>query len=274
LAFPLRVAGDLVGLWLLGRRDPDDLYTQSELPVLQSISHQTAFVLANIRQAELLQALYQANVERQEAEQSELALLLHDEVLNPLGLLVDQVDPPAASPEFYAIYTALTTSIRQTIQGLRPAMLDYGLRAGLTELVDELIDRAGDQVAIQLEIPQTDVRYDPKVEQHLFRIVQQACENALRHAQARNVRICGELGPEQVSLEVEDDGIGFPAGEQLDLNGLLKEKHYGLAGMHDRAKFIKGRLQVRSAPGAGTRVSVQWTPDKAAGNGLGPMLAE
>jgi hypothetical protein len=73
MILPLSVQGSLVGLWLLGRRDPDDLYQEPEIEVLHSIANQTAIALINIQQSERLHALYQADIERQEAERAELA---------------------------------------------------------------------------------------------------------------------------------------------------------------------------------------------------------
>ena len=262
IAFPLRIRDELIGLWLLGRRDPDDLYAQSELPILQSIANQTSVALANIQQAELLRALYQANVERQESGDSALALFLHDEVLNSLAHLMAQLDPVAVTPRVQQIYARISNNLRQTVQGLRPAMLAYGLRIGIEDLVDDLNDRSGKNIRTELQVPTTDSRHDPRVEQHLYRIVQQACENALRHAQARTLLICGQIEPDRVVLEVVDDGIGFPADEQVEFSRLLAERHYGLFGMYQRAGFIGARMRISSAPGAGTRVSVSWSPEK------------
>lgn len=273
LAFPLRIQDELIGLWLLGRRDPDDLYVQSELPVLQSIANQTAIALANIQQAELLRTLYQANIERQESGDSSLALFLHDEVLNSLAHLMEQLDPAAITPRIQQIYTRISNHLRQTVQGLRPTMLTYGLRIGLEDLVDDLNDRAGNQTHAELQIPETDVRHDPRLEQHLFRIVQQACENTLRHAKARTLIICGQIETDRVVLEVIDDGIGFQAGEQAEFNRLLAERHYGLFGMYQRAGFIGARLRISSVPGAGTRVSVYWSPEKSNDHSGSPTLA-
>jgi signal transduction histidine kinase len=273
IVFPLRIRGDLIGLWLLGRRDPDDLYTQSEIPVLQSIANQTAIALANIQQAELLRTLYQANIERQESGDSTLALFLHDEVLNSLAHLMDQIDPAAITPRIEQIYARISTHLRQTVQGLRPTMLAYGLHIGLEDLVDDLNDRAGDYIHVDLQIPETDTRHDPRVEQHLFRIVQQACENTLRHAKAHNLIIFGQIEPGRVLLDVVDDGIGFQADERVEFGKLLAERHYGLFGMYQRAGFIGARIRISSAPGTGTQVSVSWSPENSNNHSGSPALA-
>jgi len=85
-----------------------------------------------------------------------------------------------------------------------------------------------------------------------------ACQNALQHAKAKAIRITGSLEPEQAELVVEDDGVGFAVREHLDLVGLLANKHFGLAGMHERAALIGAKMAIESVPGRGTRVRVIW----------------
>ena len=258
LAVSLDFGGESAGLWLLGRRDPDDLYGRDELPLFQALADQTAIALANIRLTENLQALYREDIDRQEAERARLARTLHDEVLNRLAVLAMLSDERADPQRFQEAYGALTSQVRQTISGLRPAMLQYGLRTALEELVDELTVRVGDSPLITLDLPPSEVRYPEKVEQHLFRIVQQAAENALRHAQAQTIRIDGGLVPGHARLTVNDDGVGFAADQQTDLVALLADRHFGLAGMHERAALIGARLAFNTAPGDGTRVLVIW----------------
>ncbi len=257
VALPLTVEGELIGLWLLGRRDPDDYYAPGEIDILKIIANQTAIALTNIEQTERLHALYQADIEYHETERSNLALDLHDDVLNQLAGLSMKMDAETAAA-FEGEFQAVITHLRRMISGLRPAMLSYGLVPALEEMVDEISSRSGDIPQIRLEIASSGARYDGAVEAHLYRIVQQACENALRHAQARTIRIHGECTPESVQLIVEDDGVGFPNPAQLDFNQLLANKHYGVAGMFERAELIGAKMNITSAPQQGTQVSVSW----------------
>jgi signal transduction histidine kinase len=261
LALPLEINRKPVGVWLLGRRDPDDFYAQAEIPTLQALADQTAIALSNIVQAERLRALYQASMDQHEAERTALALELHDEVLNQLAVLSMSVDEQGLTPRFQDSYQRLVTRLRQTISGLRPAMLNYGLRAALEELADELAERAGSGVKVRLEVPPSAARYPPHAEQHLYRIVQQAAENALRHARARTICIQGRLEPEQVDLTIEDDGVGFVLSAALDLPRLAAHRHFGLAGMFERAALVGGEVTIEAAPESGTRVRVVWSPD-------------
>ena len=258
LILTLSASGQEIGICLLGKRDPDDVYTKSDVRVLQALMDQTALALVNIDQAERLRALYQKDIERQEMERSHLARELHDDVLNQLGMLWMSVDERQAGERFAEAYQTSVTRIREIISGLRPGMLMYGLRFALEELTEETATQVGGDIAIQLEVPPSDCRYPPDVELHLFRIVQQACQNALQHSQAQCIYLRGELDPSKAELVVEDDGIGFVAGKHLDLARLLANKHYGLAGMHERAALIGAQMQIDSSPGEGTRVRVRW----------------
>jgi len=258
LILPLTIEGQLRGLWLLGRRDPDDYYAPSEIDVLNTIANQTAIALVNIEQTARLRTLHQTNIERTELERSSLARDLHDVVLNQLASLSTGANEKIP-PQILEQYQSLATHIRQMISGLRPAMLNYGLVPALEELGDELPERSGG-INIEIDISPTDGRYEPTIEAHLFRIIQQAVENALKHAQASTLRIYGGCGSEGTQLIVEDDGIGFDSAMEFDQ--LLADKHFGLAGMHERAEIIGGNLSVMSTTGQGTKVEVNWTPFK------------
>jgi signal transduction histidine kinase len=83
----------------------------------------------------------------------------------------------------------------------------------------------------------------------LYRICQEALTNVARHAAAGHVDVLLVATPEQVRLVVEDDGRGFEA------SAVPGERH-GLVGMNERARMLGGSLEVRSSPGAGTRVEV------------------
>lgn len=260
LVLPLVIERRLVGIWLLGKRDPDDYYSPGEISQLQTLANQTAVALMNIDMSRRLGALYQADIRRQEEERQRLALELHDQVLNQLAVLAMTVDENSAGPQFAEAYQVATTRIREIIAGLRPAMLNYGLRAALEELADEAIDQAGDRLQVVFEAPASDVRYPQQVELHLYRIIQQACQNALRHSQAKTIRIHGQILPASFDMSVEDDGIGFETGANLDLAWLLSHRHFGLAGMLERAALISAEVRLNSSPGKGTQVRVVWQP--------------
>ena len=128
-----------------------------------------------------------------------------------------------------------------------------------------MADRADGSLKVRVDLPPSDVRYDPRAEQHLFRIAQEACENVRLHARAHTLCIQGWLDERDVDLTFEDDGQGFAIGNPSGLTGLLahliNQKHFGLAGMAERAALIGAELSIDSAPGRGTRVRVHWSPN-------------
>ena len=89
----------------------------------------------------------------------------------------------------------------------------------------------------------------PRVEVALYRICQETLANVARHAEATRVTVRLVASPERVQLIVEDDGRGFDAAE-------VSGDRHGLVGMNERARMLSGTLEVKSSPGAGTRVEV------------------
>ncbi|MFZ5922909.1 MAG: GAF domain-containing sensor histidine kinase [Chloroflexota bacterium] len=260
LILPLKVGKSVIGFWLLGRRDPDDLYAQAEIPILRSLANQTAIALSNLMQTERLRAMYQANVNRYEEERLDLALDLHDSILNQMAVLMMNLDLPNPSPKFQEAYDGLTQRLREIVSNLRPPMLNYGLEPAIRELADNLMERSQDTLPIRVDLQTDGSRYPLKTEMHLFRIVQEACENSLRHARAANVVISGRLSSTEIALVLQDDGVGFNAGEGLQLESLIANKHFGLAGMIERAAIIGAEVGINSQPGQGTVIRVALKP--------------
>jgi signal transduction histidine kinase len=173
------------------------------------------------------------------------------------------LDDNAITPEFQSAYDELTGRLRAIVHDLRPAMLNYGLKPALNELVDSLIERDKNGLQIGLELDTDENRYPLEVEQHLFRIVQEACENSLRHGHACKISITGALKPDGINLTIADNGAGFDAGEVFDLANLLANRHFGLAGMLERARMIGGDVKINSSQTTGTRVSFRWALSKS-----------
>ena len=259
LILPLKIGDNLIGFWLFGRRDPDDLYPQAELPILQSLANQTAIALSNILQTERLRKLYEDDIKRNEKSRLQLALDLHDSVLNQLAILRLSVDDTHVSPNFQGAYDEVTRRLREIVTDLRPPMLSYGLKLAIEELADNLMERSKDTVNVMTDLQtEGEARYAENIEQHLYRIVQEACENAIRHSNDANIRVSGQLNPQKIILKIEDDGTGFDIGAQLELDTLLANNHFGLAGIVERAHLIGAQINIHSTPQTGTIIQVRW----------------
>jgi signal transduction histidine kinase len=254
VVLPLTFDEETIGVWLLGRRDPNDLYDAALIDMLKSLAHQTCLALINHNQTQRLRALYQVNIDRHENERARLARDLHDDTLNNLALLQHESNNPDATRDIEKIIS----SLRKTIHGLRPEMLSYGLLTALQDLGDTLNERQ-DETQVHVTLQGTFTPINPAIELHLFRIVQQACENALRHAQADNIYISGQIEEGEIHISIEDDGVGFEMGENTFLSDLLVNQHYGLASMHERADLIHAKMKIISSPGKGTTITIDWT---------------
>ena len=264
LILPLKLGDQLIGFWLFGRRDPDDIYSQLEIPILNSLANLTAIALSNILQTERLKSMYETNIDRYEQEKLRLAHDLHDSILNELAALLISPDVPALSPKFQQAFDALTERLREIVDDLRPPMLAFGLKLALEDFAENLMERNQDSVEIVADVQADgEWRYPEVVESNLYRIVQEACENALHHAHAKRITIFGRLHQEEIDMKVEDEGIGFSSEISLKLNDILAKKHFGLVGMYERANLIGAEISIDSKPGQGTKIQVTWNSGTA-----------
>ncbi|MGE5602699.1 MAG: ATP-binding protein, partial [Nitrososphaerales archaeon] len=133
---------------------------------------------------------------------------------------------------------------------LRPATLDrYGLAPAVEELVEGLRDQAG--IEVEFQVQGLEERLAGDVETALYRIVQEACTNMARYAEARHARITLHRDAGQVLVSVEDDGRGFDVEETIGRGGL------GLLGMRERAEMLGGAFTIDARPGQGTRLRAE-----------------
>ncbi len=178
-----------LGLLLLGRRDPDDYYSGIEISFLQSIADQMAMALLNINQAHQINTFHLNNIQRYEEERMQLARDLHDDVLSLLALLRQNNADSTTSQSFLAAYDMVITRLRAIVYGLRPPMLEYGLYEGLLGMADEFKAQSP-QTEIRVDVSgDPGIRYPQEIENHLYRIIHEACLNAILHGQA------GEIHP-------------------------------------------------------------------------------
>lgn len=193
----------------------------------------------------------------QERERARIALDLHDEVNQALtGLLLRlgalrRVAPPELEAELAETNAVATQAMEELLaiaRQLRPTTLDdLGLEAALASLVDEIGRRAGVAAAFE---PEGDVSSVPDdVQLVAYRVAQEALSNSIQHGTPEHVRVRLIGAADSLELRVTDDGPGFDAhGSKPGL---------GISGMRERALLCGGTLQIDSAPGAGTRVTLR-----------------
>ena len=260
-ALPLKIESDILGVWIFGRKDPDDIYDQELIKDLKSLGNQTTLALLNIRQGALLQALYKSNVDRQESQKASVARDLHDVLLPSIGYLVELQNNNCDTLEFEDAVQRINNMVREIMSGLRPSSLDMGLHIALEELADEPEAQIGGKVNIHTDLhtPPTPVYYDKAIELHIYRMVQQACRNAFEHARTSTIYIRGTLSEHSIDLSVEDDGIGFPFNGKPDLGLLIINRHFGLANIVERARIIHADVTIDSKPNKGTKLHFFWS---------------
>ncbi|MFL6293863.1 MAG: ATP-binding protein, partial [Thermoanaerobaculia bacterium] len=193
----------------------------------------------------------------QTEERNRLAREIHDTIAQDLTAIAFQLEAAEAllaqQTEPERVRRSVTAALDLTRKGLeeaRRSVLD--LRAAplegrtLPAALAELTSEAG----VTFESPPALVPLPPAVEVGLYRIAQEAIQNALRHAAAAHVALRLETSADRVRLTVQDDGKGFPEG--TDSSG-----RFGLIGMQERARLLGGSFQVESSPGAGTRITAE-----------------
>jgi signal transduction histidine kinase len=198
-------------------------------------------------------------VEAQEQERALLARELHDETgqaLTSILLGLKTLEEDVTTEHGRASAAALRELVVSTLQDvrrlaveLRPAALDdFGLGPALERLVDTFAEKAS--VAVKLDNRLGDERLDAELETTLYRIVQEALTNVLKHADAQRVTIALVRQRGTIRAVVADDGRGFDAGAS-------RRDALGLVGMRERAVLIGGRLSIESTPGGGTTLIVE-----------------
>lgn len=196
------------------------------------------------------------------AERTRLARELHDTLEQTLASVALQLDAargffreqPAESERLLIAATEQLrdsqAEVRRSVWNLRSVKLEEAtLPEALRQLAKALADAHGPVVSVECD--GTPEHIPPGVASHLFRVAQEAVTNALKHAQARAVRITLAFTPDGLELAVADDGRGF------DTAAVKPDGHFGLRGLRERAAAVGGELAIKSAPGQGTRVEVK-----------------
>ncbi|MGD2104933.1 MAG: histidine kinase [Anaerolineae bacterium] len=207
-----------------------------------------------------------AMTEGQEAERARLARELHDgpvQELIALGQRAEMAQRLLGRGEVQEAKTLLgelrkaelatVEELRRLIGALRPSYLeDLGFIPALEMLVRQVKEQT--EARVILEKACVDQRLAAEVELAAFRIAQEALNNALQHAQAEEIIVRVRCEGEGLNLSVVDDGVGFRLPARPDL--LTQAGHFGLMGMRERSTLLGGAFRVDTAPGQGTRVTV------------------
>jgi signal transduction histidine kinase len=224
---------------------------------------------AQLREAQRKEALrgefLRQIVSAQEAERQRIARELHDETgqaLTALGLGLRGVSSSvrtdiekAASNlrQLEGMAVRSLDELRRLISDLRPSHLDdLGLAAAIRWYVNDIQERAG--LSVDLDIPpDEECNLPTTISTTLFRVAQEALTNIVKHAQADYVWVRLNRIDGVVTMEIEDNGVGFNPGQHQSEG----QTAWGLLGMEERASLLGGELTLFSKPGSGTRIIVR-----------------
>jgi two-component system, NarL family, sensor histidine kinase DegS len=223
-------------------------------------------------QQDNVRAYIQQITRAQEEERKRISRDLHDDVSPDLIILIQKLDNLTSTPrlklatvkenlqDIRSQAVKALEGLRATAQGLRPRVIDdLGLIAALEWIAEQL--ESDLDITARVETKGMEQTLPPESQILLFRIAQEALNNIRKHARASNVTIRLEGGDKGIKMTVSDDGQGFTATGKIDR--MVRAGQLGLMGMQERAKLLNGTMQIKSAMGRGTEVTVTlpW-PDK------------
>lgn len=259
------------------RKDGSEFPVEISLSPLNAAEGQTA-VLATIhdisrrKQAEatLLQtrdalrdlAAHQENI--REDERKRIAREVHDELGGLLSgirayisVSVERAAAAGAQPDPLLVDAAALAkdameAVRRVITDLRPSVLDQlGVWSALEWYVDQVAQRTGMRCTCNIDPVLANMELDADRSTMLFRIVQEALTNVVRHAKAQSVEVRAHHEGESLHVTVQDDGAGIEASK------LLNGESWGVLGMIERARHFGGELHVTGSTGKGTTLVLQ-----------------
>jgi PAS domain S-box-containing protein len=255
IGIPLIARDQVTGLLSLTHTEPN-FYTQKHARVATTIANQVAVAIENARLYEKSQNL--AVIE----ERNRIARELHDSVTQLLygiclyctatsrairGGNLAQVEENLAEIKEDALQAL--QEMRLLILELNPPMLQKeGLVAALQASLEAIETRTGLETRLETDGIH---RLPRAVEAQLYRIAMEALNNLVRYAQAKKVTVNLRSGDDWIWMEIRDDGVGFDVAKARSSSGM------GLQSMEQRARQLKGHLEVISSPGSGTRILVE-----------------
>jgi signal transduction histidine kinase len=252
LYVPLIVRDQAIGVLVAHDKSGDDSrFTNDDLRMTETFASRAAVAVYQSRRV-ASDALRRV-VEAQELERRRLARELHDqtgqELTSVLLGLKALEDAPDADTRRLALenvrHQVLETlhAVRRLAVELRPKALDdFGLVPAVERLAESFIEQTG--LMLDVEARLSEGRFSSELETALYRMVQEALTNIVKHAQARHVSIVLTSGHGLITALIEDDGRGF----EVD----AAREGMGLDGMRERLGLIGGKLTIESRPGGGT----------------------
>lgn len=259
LVTPLAFRGETQGLLVAFDTAGGKSFSADDALVLRSFAASAATAIATSRSVER-QSL-RLTIEASERERRRWAMELHDETLQELGAMklmhenaLQRDDAETTRQTMQCTVDQLESAIgtlEALITELRPAVLDdLGVRPALEALVKRLTEAndiaAGTDIDLAYDRGREAPRLAHELEATIYRVVQEALNNIVKHAEASTVKVSVVENSESVRISVEDDGRGFSPDPNSE--------RFGLTGMKERVSLSGGEFELESEPGKGTRI--------------------
>jgi signal transduction histidine kinase len=250
---PLNARSETIGLIAVhDKLGVDARFTDNDLRLAETYASRAA-VAVDLSQRTARDALRRI-VGAQELERRRLARELHDETgqalssillgLKSLEERVEGSDALSAVSDVRELVVATLHDVRRLAIQLRPKVLDdFGLVPALERLTETFAAQTG--ICVDFEPGQARDRLPAEVETALYRIVQEALTNVVKHSRARNISVVLISTSDAIAVVIEDDGQGFEPGS-------AREDGFGLEGMRERMGLLDGRFRIESSEGQGT----------------------
>jgi signal transduction histidine kinase len=266
---PMRDRGVAAGvLAVLGRTEGGTELTSDDRLALESFATAAAGAIGATRA--IADEKLRLSMLSSERERQRWARELHDETLQELGALnvsletaLQIPDPVGARHRISQAHEQIAEiieGIRGLINELRPVALDQlGLAAGVETLAQRLTDRSEMSIDLDVDLAHESgrepTRLGPELESVIYRTVQEALNNVLKHAGTKAARVSIEERGSTVTVVVEDDGRGFEPSSD--------HEGFGLLGMHERVSLAGGELTIGPGSRGGTRVRAEFPVTRA-----------
>ncbi len=228
---------------------------------IRSLQSRLAEMADNLQKARQSLRSYIGSITRGvEDERMRLSREIHDETLQSLIVLKHrmQSDTGVDEAENPKLVQEVVNNLRGIVRGLRPLILeDLGLVAALENLSNLSKQEMG--IPVQLTVIGEETRHANDVELAFYRIAQEGLMNIKAHSQATAAEIILKFEQKTISMQIMDDGQGFTVPDQLD--DMVRDGHFGLIGMMERAGLINASIKFTSNPETGTLIIVRY-PDQ------------
>ena len=206
-------------------------------------------------------------LEGQEEERKRLAMDIHDgigQMLTSLKFQIESIDTRQAPSsvvtklnEVQSLAKDIIKEVRRVTFNLKPTVLgDFGLQAAIQVFVTEIKKLTDIELVCRTNGP-VNIQLPQKVENNIFRIVQEAINNAIKHSGATRIEVLIMQEADAIIIKVTDNGKGFDE-KLVESRSTSIESGHGFFNMYERTEYINGKLEIKSIPGQETSVTLTY----------------